>query len=263
MLAYKVLRKAILLKQHIIQVSLQMVAPENTNRKKQDFRTYLLYMIVVVLISANAGCGDRGPEKEDAYLVRIGEHVLTLSDYNSALEIAKTAYPHNEIQGSDVASAIMLRLLNQMIEEMVIMVKASELGITVSDEEMSAAIAKIKEDYPDDEFEKTFLENAISFESWKKRLKTRLLIEKMVKEELQDKITINPDDISNYYKANQKGNGSEPDIPGDLSDIDEAIIENIRRKKAEVMYKDWLERLQKEYTVDINTKMWNKMIGSE
>jgi hypothetical protein len=187
---------------------------------------------------------------------------LTLSDYKSALEIAKTAYPHNEIQGSDVVNAIMLRLLNQMVEEMVIMVKASELGITVSDKEMSAAIERIKEDYPDDEFEKTFLENAISFESWKKRMKTRMLVEKVVKKELQDKITIDPADISNYYNSNQMEHSSEPDIPDDLSDIDEAIIKDIRRKKAEAMYNDWIERLQKEYTVDINTKMWNKMIGS-
>ena len=42
----------------------------------------------------------------------------------------------------------------------------------------------------------------------------------------------------------------------------DAIIKDIRRKKAEAMYNDWIERLQKEYTVDINTKMWNKMIGS-
>jgi len=239
-----------------------MTAPDNMNRKRPAFRNYLLYVITMLLLSANAGCGDKGPEANDTYLVKIGNHVLTLSDYNSALEIAKTAYPHNEIQGSDAVNAIMLRLLNQMIEEMVIIAKASELGITVSDKEMNAAIEQIKEDYPDDEFEKTFLENAISFESWKKRMKTRILIEKVVKEELQNKTTIEPADISDYYNSDQVENNSEPDIPIDLSDIDEAIIKDVRRKKAEAMYQDWIERLKKEYAVDINTKMWNKMIGS-
>ena len=239
-----------------------MAAPDNMNLKRTVFRNYLLYVIMMLTVSANTGCGDKGPEANDTYLVKIGDHVLTLSDYNSALEIAKTAYPHNEIQGSDAINSIMLRLLNQMIEEMVISVKASELGITVSDEEMNAAIERIKEDYPGDEFEKTFLENAISFESWKKRMRARILIEKVVKEELQDKTTIEPADISDYYNPDQMENGSEPDIPVDLSDIDETIIKDIRRKKAEAMYQDWIERLKKEYTVDINTKMWNKLIGS-
>jgi SurA-like N-terminal domain len=230
--------------------------------KKNNLYPYIAFAAAVLFFSAATGCGNKGSEKEEAYLVKVGKHILTVSDYNSALEIAKTAYPHNQVQGSDVAKSIMVRLLNQMIEEMVIMIKASELGIHISEEEMDTAVSAIREDYPEDEFEKTFLENAISFESWKNRLKARLLIEKVVREELQNKITIGPDDISNYYKANYKEDVSESNSNGDLADIDKEIIEDIRRKKAEEMYRDWIENLQKKYTIDINTKIWNKMIGS-
>jgi len=239
-----------------------MFIPGSPNKREQKFQVYIAFTAAILLFAAITGCGDTGTEKEEAYLVKIGEHILTLNDYNSALEIAKTAYPHNEVQGSGVAKSIMLRLLNQMIEEMVIMIKASELGIDISSEEMNIAIAAIKEDYPENEFEKTFLENAISFESWKKRMKARLLIEKVVKEELQNKIAISPDDISNYYKTNQKEGVSESNSNSDYADIDKAVVEDIRRKKAEEMYKDWIENLQKEYSVDINAEIWNKMIGS-
>jgi len=233
------------------------------NTRIQKFSIFIAFTAgVICLLNGMAGCGDSGSKKAKTYLVKIGEHALTAHDYNNALEIAKTAYPHNAIQSSDVSKSIMLRLLNQLIEEMVIIVKASELGITISDEELSAAIAVIKEDYPENEFKQTFLENAISFESWKKRLKIRLLIEKFLKMELQNNISITPEDISKYYKANHNKKIPELHLHKDLKDVDESIIKNIRRKKAEDLYSDWIENLKKEYAVDINKKMWNKMIGS-
>ncbi len=233
------------------------------NTRTQKFSIFIAFTAgVICLLNGMAGCTDSGSKKAKTYLVKIGEHTLTAHDYNNALEIAKTAYPHNKIQGSDVSKSIMLHLLNQLIEEMVITVKASELGIAISDEELNAAINVIKEDYPENEFEQTFLENAISFESWKKRLKVRLLIEKFLKMELQNKISITPEDISKYYKTNHDKKIPESHLYKDLKDVDESVIKNIRRKKAEDLYSDWVENLQKEYTVDINKKMWNKMIGS-
>ncbi|MBW1894135.1 MAG: SurA N-terminal domain-containing protein [Deltaproteobacteria bacterium] len=229
----------------------------------QKFLIFIAFTACVIcLLNGMTGCGDSGSKKAETYLIKIGEHRLTAHDYNNALEIAKTAYPHNEIQGSDVSKSIMLRLLNQLIEEMVITVKASELGIAISDEELNAAIVLIKEDYPEDEFKQAFLENAISFESWKKRLKVRLLIKKFLKTELQNKISITPEDISKYYKTSHNKKIAESHLHKDLKDVDESIIKDIRRKKAEDLYNGWMENLQKEYTIDINKKMWNKMIGS-
>jgi len=192
----------------------------------------------------------------------VGDQILTALDYSKALEIAKTAYPHNAVQNYDLSKSIRLRLLNQLIEEMVIIKKASELGIKISDEEMNKTIEEIKCDYPEGEFKQAFLENAISFESWQKRLKIRLLIEKVIETELQNKISITSEDISKYYQTNYNDNILEPHLHSDLKDIDESIVKNIRRKKAEELYKDWIEDLQKEYTVEINKKLWNKIIGS-
>ena len=42
------------------------------------------------------------------------------------------------------------------------------------------AAAEIKKDYPEDTFEKTLLEFAVSYESWETRLRNRLLMEKVV-----------------------------------------------------------------------------------
>lgn len=217
----------------------------------------------IVWISAGFfGCTDPDSQTMNDYLVKIDGRTLTVVDYNAALEMAKTAYPHNTIQSPDVLKSIRLRLLNQLIEEMVISVKASELGIIISDKELDNAVASVKQDYPGDEFKQAFLENAISFEAWKERLKTRLLIEKVIKTELQEKISITPEDISTYYEKNQNRAVGESPSGTDLERIDESIIKQIRRKKAEDSYKNWMDNLKKEYAVDINKKIWNKIIES-
>ena len=93
-----------------------------------------------------------------------------------------------------------------MIEEMILQKRAEELNIEISDAEVEKAIADIKRDYPEGVFEQTFLEHAVSYNSWKKGLKIRLLMKKVVAKELEEQITITPEDISKYYREHYKRN---------------------------------------------------------
>ena len=156
--------------------------PENRNP------VFMMGIVATVLILLN--CGDFNSKRDTEYLIRVGDHSVTAVDFNNALEFAKTAYPHNATQASAVNKSIRLRLFNQLIEELILLQKAGELKISVSDTEIEAAIAEIKSDYPDDTFEQTFLENAISYDIWKERITKRLIIEKVIALELEDKIAI-------------------------------------------------------------------------
>ena len=91
-------------------------------------------------------CSDSKSRAEKEYIVRIGDRVLTVLDFNKAFEIAKAAYHHNAMQDPAVLREARLRLLNQMTEEMIIMKRAQEIGVEVSKEEIDKAIADIKGD---------------------------------------------------------------------------------------------------------------------
>jgi hypothetical protein len=146
---------------------------------------------------------------------------------------------------------------------MVLLERAHEIGISVTDIELESAVAAIKSDYPAGEFEETLLEFAVSYETWESRLKTRLIMEKVIEKELENRITITPEDIAEYYKKNFQGNKGESESIPAAGDINEIIVKQLRREKSEKNYKTWIEELKAKYEIEINGEQWEKITDSQ
>ncbi len=215
-----------------------------------------------MLFGSFSGCMNSGSNPGDESLIQVRDRVLTVLEFNQAFEISKTAYPHNLRFEPDDLKKAQLRLLNQLMVEMIILERAEELGLYISDEEVEKKAADIKKDYPEDTFEKTLLEFAVSYESWEARLKTRLLMEKVVDSELKDQIVISSEDIADYYNKNFKGKDPDNDQTGKIEDINEMIIKHLRREKTEEAYKKWIIKLRQLYPIEINSSQWKKISGS-
>jgi len=217
----------------------------------------------VLLLYVALGCMDSGSNPGNEPLIRVRERVLTVLEFNKAFEITKAAYPHNFRHENEDIKKAKLRLLNQLAVEMIILERAEELGITISNEELDKAVADIKSDYPEDTFEETLLETAVSYESWEARLKNRLLMQKVIDSELKDQIVITPEDIARYYEKNIKPRnpGTESAIPKE--DINEIIIKYLRREKAEEAYQVWIKKLKEKYSIEINSAQWEKISGNQ
>lgn len=210
-----------------------------------------------------SACSFSGPGGGDEYLIQVGERQVTVGEFNEALEIAKAAYPHNTMQNPEYYRQAQIRLLNQMTEELILLERARELNIDVSDEEVDQAVAAVKDDYPDERaFEQTLLENAVSFTEWKDGLRTRLLMEKLVDIELKDQIVITPDEITRYYRENFGSDSMAPGMNEDSEGFNEMIVNHLRHNKTEKVYRTWIEKLQKRYTIKINQQEWDKILSS-
>ena len=219
------------------------------------------YIIILLLGTiAVLGCTRSEPDNQDEYLIRVGNNVVTVLDFHKAFEIAKTAYSHNMMQDPAALKEAQLRLLNQMTEELILLERAKELNINVSEQEVDKTVAKIKSDYQDDVFEKVLLEYAVSYQSWKKGLQMRLLMEKLVERELKDQIVITAEDIEKYYEQNYKGDDLQTEFAEKSKDINEKIIKQLRRKKTEKAYKSWIEKIQKRYKIEINKEQWENIV---
>ena len=195
-------------------------------------------------------------------LVRVDDRTITVHDFNTALEFAKAAHDHNFGEDSEELHKAKLRLLNQLIVEMVFLERAEDLGIRVTSAELEKAVAEIKSDYPEKEFEATLLEFAVSYDSWKKRLKTRLIMEKVIEEELKSRVEITAEDISEFYNKNYLDQDSESESMQSSEDINEAIVKQLRRKKTEETYNSWVEELKSNYEIEINNQQWEFVSGS-
>ncbi len=207
------------------------------------------------------GCSDVEHKQKDEYFIKLGDRIITVAEFNKAFEIAKNAYPHNRIQQPDVINEARLRLIQQMSEEIILLEKAEELGITMTDSQVEKTLKDIKKDYPENVFQETLLEYAIPYQSWREGLKTRLLLEKVITRELSDKIEITHDDISKYYEEHFKDDNTSPDAKAESKDINNIIITILRKEKMEKAYESWLKKLKNKYEVKINKKELEKMTG--
>ena len=204
------------------------------------------------------GCSDSEHKQKDEYFIKVGNRTITVADFNKAFEIAKHAYPHNSIQQPDVIREVRLRLVQQMTEEMILLQRAEELGVTIQDSEVEKTLEELKQDYPDNVFQEILLEYAIPYKSWREGLKTRLLMEKVIAKELGDKIEITQDDISKYYEEHFKDDDTSPDETGVSEDINNNIKNILRKEKMEKAYASWIKQLENNYAVEINKKELEK-----
>jgi hypothetical protein len=204
------------------------------------------------------GCSDSEQKQKDEYFIKVGNRTITVAEFNKAFEIAKNAYPHNSIQQPDLIREIRLRLVQQMTEEMILLQRAEELGITIQDSEVEKTLQELKQDYPDNVFQEILLEYAIPYKSWREGLKTRLLMEKVIAKELGDKIEITYDDISKYYEEHFKDDDTSSDVIGRSEDVKNIIKNILRKEKMEKAYASWIKTLENKYAVEINKKELEK-----
>ncbi|MBU2622100.1 MAG: SurA N-terminal domain-containing protein [Proteobacteria bacterium] len=213
------------------------------------------YALLAVFILS--GCAGSDSDQSDEYLVRVDGNVATVLDFQRAFETAKSAYPHNITHESSVYRGVKQQLLNQMIEELIVVQRAKELNITVTDQELGDAVEKIKRDYPEDEFEQMLLEYAISYKLWEKGLRIRLIMEKVITEDLINNIAVTTDDMAKYYSEHLEGGSGDPSNKPAV----EIAVKNLRNAKAESAYKVWINELQRKYNIEINMKQWEKIIS--
>jgi len=233
-------------------------------------KRYVIIFLVIFFIACIcniSGCS-LSDQKDDRknYLIKVGKIKLFTNEFNQIFEIVKAGYAKdiNEIE----YKIAKFRLLINLSQEMLLINEAQKLGINISEEELNKAINSIKEDYSKNLFERMFIEKAISFEVWKKRLKSRLTINKLIASNLLKDVTILPEDIIKYYKTaynskeqlefkKNKRDKTVSDNPPFLDD-NKKIVKYLRNKKAQELYRGWFENLKKSYGIEINKNEWEK-----
>jgi len=168
-----------------------------TNCKKLAIGFTLLFLI--------SGCsGKSNTSAQDQVVIRVDDRVLTLAEFNEYFESIRMSYDKEEAKNSVSMQDARLSFLLQLVEEMIILRRADELQLHVSPQELDEAVRDFQEDYSESGFEHLFLKQAISFKTWKERLKKRLLVEKVIRIELLKEVSITPQEIKDYYDKHLK-----------------------------------------------------------
>lgn len=212
-------------------------------------------LVLTVLWIGLAACSPKSTD--DDYFLRIGDSVITVLEFKHAVAAAgEEAFPGERDIPPAVQNDLRLRVLNQLTEELMISEYARTQGLQITTAELDKAVADIKADYPDNTFEETLLENAVSFQSWQQKLARRLLVEKVIAKELVDQVEITSEDVAAYYQTHYSQGTPEEET---AEQINMRIVRHLRQQKAEAMYQDWIEKLRKTHPVEINQQQWDRL----
>lgn len=220
-----------------------------------------IFWAILLAWAGFLGCSDsKGPVLPEV-LIQINDSFVTVDTFERAVQDTTDDFPTEMDMDAGVLADIRLRILNQLTERLILIERARELNLQISNTELEEVVASIKADYPKGEFDQVLLEQAVSFQQWKNDLRIRLLMVKVVDHELEPRIHITPEEISDYYEKHYRASGSDPDKQEDVSNIDAIILQQVRNSKKEALYREWMNTLEKQYTLNVNQVAWDKIVN--
>ena len=187
-------------------------------------------------------------------IIKCGSILIQRDDFMDELDLKLAAYPYDIKKHPAQYNEMIMDLVHALTEQCTLLSAAARYGILVTDEEVAQAENRLREDYPEDSFEQTLLENALSYEFWKKKLRQSMIMEKLIQKELREKVEITPEELVSFYNKvsdefKEAETGSQP---ADPTDIGTELVERLRREKSQSQYDQWIQKLKLDFPAEIN-----------
>jgi hypothetical protein len=226
-------------------------------------RHYLITLLIAFLLIGSYGCQSESGVEGDSVLMTVGQRELRQDEFQRAYRVYRSAHGAGLEEEPAVERASKLRFIHQLADQLVLLEYAHDIGLEISADALNQVVEGIRGDYPDDHFEQMLLENAINFEDWKEALRVRYVIDQLVRQELALNVQITEEDIASYY---QKHASEQPapqsTVEGAGTDqVDQMLIQQLRRQKTEEAYAPWMENLKIKYPVKIDQEVVKQIIA--
>jgi len=147
-----------------------------------------------------------GCQRDDASraVATVNDERVTLGEFRERLTGA-LYYPvgHSSPTPED-EDRLREEVLNHLIYEKIMLSRAAELALTVSDAEVIKKIEEIKEGYSAEGFEKVLAEQRVHFDAWKKALKKRMILEKLIASDVNAGISVTEEEARAFYRTHRK-----------------------------------------------------------
>ncbi len=145
------------------------------------------------------GCQNEDANLSQDVLAQVNEELITLEEFNNELRDIKLEdgkLPEDRESLDQLKTAF----LDQIINRKLILGEARRMDIHVSEEEINKSILALKRDYAGESFKAMLEDHGMSFEQWKRRLKEKLLAEKVINTVAQFDGPIDDKSVKQYYE---------------------------------------------------------------
>ena len=201
------------------------------------------------------GCSEPAKKTVSQYLIKTQVMIITRSDFLEELDLKKAAYPYNIDENPAEYNEMVIHLVKMLSEEIILLSAAVDKGVIVTDQDVDLAEDEFKKDYPEDSFDQLLLKNAISYSFWKRRFKKNMIIDKLIDQELKQKIEITSLDIVEFYKKYHRDDAHNTENEADglkKNETEKELIDRLRLQKTQDHYDEWIQQLGNDYPVEIN-----------
>ena len=166
------------------------------DRLYKPFKVLCLCVIFSVVLSGCQGIYDTA----EKHVATVNGAKILLSDFNERLKRELDIIGGVASLKKGENDRLKEEILNELIDEKIMLLRAEKLSLSVGNEELELRISEIKKDYPDGGFEKIFTKSGIDYDIWKEELRKRIVLEKLVQQDVNSSILVEEDEAFAYYE---------------------------------------------------------------
>ena len=175
--------------------------PDNFSSVNKFKAKLSLICVCLLLLSFTIAC-DKINNFFRPYVATVNGSKIYLEDYQSQLDQKMRMVPKDFLNQSDYLKRFEEEVLDDMITEKIMSLRAEELNISVSDAELDNKIKEIKKDYGQD-FTSLFAQENVNYEKWKEDFKREMLLQKLIAIDVNAKIKISDDEAEDYFNKHR------------------------------------------------------------
>jgi parvulin-like peptidyl-prolyl isomerase len=162
----------------------------------------LLCLLSAVLVCTVFGCGGNGASKP---LATVNGMTISIAEFNKRFARDVNSLLVRSSLAPEEYEHLKEEVLNILIDEKVMLLRAKELSISVSDADLMKKVGEIKESNSSDEgFDKANTTHTVDYGQWKEELRKRIILEKLISADVNSKIQVKEEERK-IYRRKHKG----------------------------------------------------------
>jgi len=155
---------------------------------------YIFFVLALILIVA---C-DKINIFSRPYVATVNGAKIYLDEYQSRLNQKMPMLPKDLLLNQSNYKRLEEEVLDGMITEKIMYLRAKELNISVSSGELEAKISEVMKEYGED-FANLLVQENVKYEEWRDDIKNQLLIKKLVAVDVNANIRVSDDEAEDYF----------------------------------------------------------------
>lgn len=164
------------------------------NVMKNPFVPLFFLGTVCLIISCS-----RDDQSDREYIATVNDEKIFYDEYQKKLITRKNILPPGALPDS-LSKRRMLEeeILESMISEKIILQRASQLNLSVSNTELEQKVLDIRKDYGDHFFDFLIAQN-VQYNEWREEIQKEMLMDKVVTADVNASVLVSEDEAKDYF----------------------------------------------------------------